>query len=129
MLTLLTDKVDAEFLDAAGPQLQVVSNFAVGINNIDVAEATRRGIRVGHTPGVLTEATADLAFALLITAARRIVEGQDYVRSGAWRTWEPLGHIGQDLCGRTLGIVGMGRIGYALARRLPARLGHGDPVP
>ena len=117
VLTLLTDQVDAEFLDAAGPQLKVISNFAVGINNIDLVEATQRGIRVGHTPGVLTEATADVAFALLITAARRIVEAQDYVRSGAWQTWEPRGHIGQDLCGRTLGIVGMGRIGFALARR------------
>jgi len=117
VLTLLTERVDAEFMDAAGPQLKVISNFAVGYNNIDVAEAARRGIRVGNTPGVLTDATADLAFALLIAAARRIVEGQDYVRAGRWKTWEPLGHIGQDLLGKTLGIVGMGRIGFALARR------------
>jgi glyoxylate reductase len=117
VLTLLTEKVDAQFMDAAGPQLNVISNFAVGYNNIDVEEATRRGIRVGNTPGVLTEATADMAFALLIAAARRIVEAQDYVRAGKWKTWEPLGHIGLDLCGRTIGIVGMGRIGYALARR------------
>lgn len=117
VLTLLTEKVDAEFMDAAGPQLKVVSNFAVGFNNIDVPEATRRGIRVGNTPGVLTDATADMAFALLISASRRIVESVDYVRAGNWKTWEPLGHIGADLQGRTIGIVGMGRIGYAMAKR------------
>lgn len=117
LLTLLTEKVDAEFMDAAGPQLKVISNFAVGYNNIDVEEATRRGIRVGNTPGVLTDATADMAFSLLIAAARRIVEAQDYVRAGNWKTWEPLGHIGADLCGKTIGIVGMGRIGYAMAKR------------
>lgn len=117
LLTLLTEKVDAEFMDAAGPQLKVISNFAVGFNNIDVDEATRRGIRVGNTPGVLTDATADMAFSLLISAARRIVEAQDYVRAGHWKTWEPLGHIGADLCERTIGIVGMGRIGYAMAKR------------
>jgi glyoxylate reductase len=117
LLTMLTEKVDAELLDVAGPQLKVVSNFAVGFNNIDVDEATRRGIRVGNTPGVLTEATADMAFSLLISAARRIVEAQDYVRAGNWKTWEPLGHIGADLCNKTVGIVGMGRIGYAMARR------------
>lgn len=117
VLTLLTEKVDAEFMDAAGPQLKVISNFAVGYNNIDLGEATRRGIRVGNTPGVLTDATADLAFALLISAARRIVEGKDYIRADKWKTWEPLGHIGQDLCDKTIGIVGMGRIGMALAKR------------
>ena len=117
VLSLLTEKVDAEFFDAAGPQLKVVSNFAVGFNNIDVPEATRRRIRVGNTPDVLTDATADMAFALLISAARRVVEGQDYIRAGRWKTWEPLGHIGQDLWERTIGIVGMGRIGMAMARR------------
>ncbi|MEZ6111154.1 MAG: D-glycerate dehydrogenase [Pirellulaceae bacterium] len=117
VLTLLTEKVDAEFMDAAGPNLKVISNFAVGFNNIDIPEATRRGIRVGNTPGVLTEATADMAFALLISASRRIVEGQDYIRHGQWKTWEPLGHIGVDLIGQTIGIVGMGRIGMAMARR------------
>ncbi|MBW3595890.1 MAG: D-glycerate dehydrogenase [Planctomycetes bacterium] len=117
VLSLLTEKVDAEFFDAAGPQLKVVSNFAVGFNNIDIAEATRRGIRVGNTPDVLTDATADMAFALLIAAARRVVEGQDYIRDGRWKTWEPLGHVGQDLWERTIGIVGMGRIGMAMARR------------
>lgn len=117
VLTLLTEKVDGEFMDAAGPSLRVISNFAVGFNNIDVAEATRRGIRVGNTPGVLTDATADMAFALLISAGRRIVESVDYVRARNWKTWEPLGHIGADLVGKTIGIVGMGRIGYAMAKR------------
>ncbi len=117
LLSLLTDRVDAELMDAAGAQLRVISNFAVGVNNIDLAEASRRGIRVGNTPDVLTDATADLAFALLIAAARRIVSGQDSIRAGHWRTWEPLGHIGVDLIGKVLGIVGMGRIGAALARR------------
>lgn len=117
VVTLLTDKIDAELMDAAGPQLKVVSNYAVGFNNVDVAEATRRGIRVGNTPGVLTEATADMAFALLISAARHVVAGHRYVLDGKWKTWEPLGHIGQDLYGKTLGIVGMGRIGYAMAKK------------
>jgi glyoxylate reductase len=120
LVSLLTDRIDAALLDAA-PKLKVVSNFAVGFNNIDVPAATARGVAVGNTPGVLTNATADMAFALLITAARRIVEGHAYTRSGQWKTWEPLGHLGQDLAGRTLGVVGMGRIGYALARR--CRLG------
>ncbi|QDU96437.1 2-hydroxyacid dehydrogenase [Lignipirellula cremea] len=117
LLTLLTEKVDAELFDAAGPQLKVVSNFAVGYNNIDIEEATRRGIKVGNTPNVLTDATADMAMALMLAAGRRIVEGQDYIRDKKWKTWEPLGHIGADLWERTVGIVGMGRIGSAFARR------------
>ena len=116
LLSLLTERVDAELMDAA-PRLKVISNYAVGYNNIDVAAATQRGIAVGNTPDVLTDATADLAFALLIAAARRVVEGHRYTLEGRWKTWEPLGHIGQDLVGRTLGIVGMGRIGATLARR------------
>src|SRR6266567_1709942 len=116
LLSLLTERIDAALLDAA-PGLRVVSNFAVGFNNIDVAAATERGIAVGNTPGVLTDATADMAFCLLIAAARRVVEGHAYSLSGKWKTWEPLGHLGQDLAGRTLGIIGMGRIGYALAKR------------
>ncbi|HMP01860.1 MAG TPA: D-glycerate dehydrogenase [Gemmatales bacterium] len=116
LLSLLTDRIDASFLDAC-PRLKVVSNFAVGFNNIDVPAATARGICVGNTPGVLTDATADMAFCLLIAAARRVVEGHNYTVAGQWRTWEPLGHLGVDLAGRTLGIVGMGRIGYALAQR------------
>jgi glyoxylate reductase len=116
LVSLLTDKIDAAMLDA-GPSLKVVSNFAVGFNNIDVPAATERGIAVGNTPGVLTDATADMAFCLLIGAARRLAEGHQYTLSGKWKTWEPLGHLGQDLVGRTLGIVGMGRIGYAMAKR------------
>jgi len=117
ILTLLTDRVDAELLDAAGPQLKVVSNYAVGFDNVDVPECTRRGIPVGNTPGVLTETTADLAWALMMAAARRIVEGADYVRAGRWRTWGPLLLLGPDVHGATLGIVGFGRIGQAVARR------------
>ena len=116
LVSLLTDAIDGPFLDKA-PRLKVVSNFAVGFNNIDVSACTARGICVGNTPGVLNDATADMAFALLITAARRIVEGHQYTLSGQWKTWEPLGHLGQDLAGRNIGIVGMGRIGYALAQR------------
>jgi len=117
LLTLLTEAVDAELMDAAGPQLKVVSNYAVGFNNIDLAEANRRGIRVGNTPGVLTEATADMAMTLLLAAARRIWEAASDVHAGRWKTWEPKGYIGADLVGRTLGIVGMGRIGSALAKK------------
>jgi glyoxylate reductase len=116
LVALLTDRVDAGLLDLA-PRLKVVSNFAVGFNNIDVPAATARGVAVGNTPGVLTDATADMAFCLLIAAARRLVEARDYARGGHWKTWEPLGHLGQDLAGRTLGVVGMGRIGFALACR------------
>ncbi|HXG09884.1 MAG TPA: D-glycerate dehydrogenase [Gemmataceae bacterium] len=116
LVALLTDQIDAALMDAA-PRLKVISNFAVGFNNIDVAAATARGIAVGNTPGVLTDATADMAFCLLIAAARRVVEGHQYTLAGKWKTWEPLGHLGQDLVGRTLGIVGMGRIGYAMAKR------------
>ena len=117
VLTLLTEKVDAEFMEAAGPNLKVISNYAVGYNNIDIPEAVRRGIRVGNTPGVLTEATADLAFALLISAARYLVSSHNDVLAGKWKTWEPLGYIGQDLSRKTIGIVGMGRIGYAMAKK------------
>ncbi|MER3415253.1 MAG: D-glycerate dehydrogenase [Gemmataceae bacterium] len=116
LLTMLTDRIDAELMDAA-PRLKVVSNYAVGFNNIDVKAATQRGIAIGNTPGVLTDATADMAFCLLIAAARRLVEGHLYTLAGKWKTWEPLGHLGQDLVGKTLGIVGMGRIGFALAKR------------
>jgi glyoxylate reductase len=117
VLTLLTDRVDAEFLDRAGPQLKVVSNYAVGFDNVDVAECTRRGIPVGNTPGVLTETTADLAFALLMAAARRLAEGDRYVRAGKWKTWGPMLLMGPDVHGATIGIVGFGRIGQAMARR------------
>ncbi len=117
VLTLLTDRVDDEFLDRAGPRLKVVSNFAVGFDNIDVAACTARGVAVGNTPGVLTETTADLAWALLMAAARRVVEGDRYVRDGQWKTWGPMLLMGPDVHGATLGIVGLGRIGQAVARR------------
>jgi glyoxylate reductase len=116
-LTLLTDKVDDGFLDAAGPQLRVVSNYAVGFDNIDVAACARRGIPVGNTPGVLTDTTADLAWTLLMAAARRVAEGDRYVRDGRWKTWGPLLLLGPDVHGATIGIVGFGRIGQAVARR------------
>ena len=117
VLTLLTDRVDDEFLDRAGPQLKVVSNFAVGFDNIDVPACTARRIPVGNTPGVLTETTADLAWALLMAAARRLPEGDRYVRAGNWKTWGPMLLMGPDVHGATLGIVGFGRIGQAMARR------------
>lgn len=117
LVALLTDRVDDELLDAAGPQLRVVSNFAVGFDNVDVPACTRRGIPVGNTPGVLTETTADLAWALLMAAGRRLGEGIDYVRSGQWKTWGPMLLMGVDLHGATLGIVGFGRIGREMAKR------------
>ena len=116
LLSLLTDKIDAELMDAA-PRLKVVSNHAVGYDNIDVPAATARGIPIGNTPGVLTDTVADLAFTLLMAAARRIQESIDYVRAGKWRTWGPRLLTGQDIHGATLGIVGFGRIGQAMAKR------------
>jgi glyoxylate reductase len=116
ILCLLTDRIDAMLLDYA-PTLRVVSNMAVGLDNIDLAAATARGIPVGHTPGILTETTADLAFALLLAGARRVVEGDRYVREGRWRTWDPNGLLGQEVYGATLGLVGFGAIGQAVARR------------
>ena len=117
LLTLLTDRVDDELLDRAGPGLRVVSNYAVGFDNVDVPACTARGIPVGNTPGVLTETTADLAWALLMAAGRRVAEGDRYVRAGRWRTWGPMLLLGPDVHGATLGIVGFGRIGQAVARR------------
>ena len=117
ILCVLTERIDGELLDAAGSQLKVVSQMAVGYDNIDIAATRARGIPVGNTPGVLTDATADLAFALLLAIARRIVEGMDYIRNGQWETWEPKTLLGADLTGATLGIVGYGRIGRAMAKR------------
>jgi glyoxylate reductase len=117
VLTLLTDRVDDAFLDAAGPRLKVVSNYAVGFDNVDVPACTARGVAVGNTPGVLTETTADLAFALLMAAGRRLPEGDRYVRAGHWKTWGPLLLLGPDVHGASIGIVGFGRIGQAVARR------------
>ena len=116
LLSLLTDRIDGDLLDAC-PDLRVVSNMAVGWDNIDVAAATARGVLVGNTPGVLTETTADLAFALLMAAARRLPEGQAYIREGHWQTWGPLVLLGTDVHHATLGIVGLGRIGAEVARR------------
>jgi glyoxylate reductase len=116
LLCLLTDKVDRAVIDAC-PNLKVISNYAVGVDNIDVEAATERGIPVGYTPDVLTEATADATFALMLAAARRVVEGDYVVRSGRWLTWEPTLLLGQDVHSKTLGIVGLGRIGTAVARR------------
>ena len=104
-------------MDAAGAGLKVISTYSVGVDNIDLAEATRRGIPVGHTPGVLTDATADFAFTLLLAAARRVVEADAYVRSGQWQTWSPTSLLGAEVHGATLGIIGFGRIGQAVARR------------
>ncbi len=118
LITLLSDRVDAELIEHAGLQLRVISNYAVGVNNIDLEAARLRGIAVGNTPDVLTDATADTALALLLAAARRLPEAIDNVRQGNWKTWEPKGFLGVDLVGRTVGIVGMGRIGFAVAKRL-----------
>ncbi len=117
LLSLLTDKIDAAVI-AAGSKLKVVSQYAVGVNNIDVAACTARRIPVGNTPGILTDATADIAVTLLLAAARRLGEGIADAKAGRWLTWEPTGWLGRDLVGRTLGIVGMGRIGFATAKRL-----------
>ena len=116
LLCLLTDRVDGALLDAA-PSLRAVSVMAVGVDNVDVDAATERGIQVGNTPGVLTDTTADLAFALLLAVARRVVEGDAAVRAGDWPTWEPGAFLGEEVHGATLGVVGMGRIGSAVARR------------
>ncbi len=113
---MLTDPVDAELL-AAALDLRVVSTMAVGVDNVDLGACTARGIPVGHTPDVLTETTADLAFALLLAAARRVVEGADFVRAGEWGPWDPGLLLGEEVHGSTVGIVGLGRIGQAVARR------------
>jgi len=116
LLCLLTDNIDAGLLDAA-PRLRVISTMAVGYDHIDVEAATGRGVAVCHTPGVLTETTADFAFALLLAAARRVPEGERTVREGRWSTWHPSFLVGYDVGGATLGIVGLGQIGQAVARR------------
>ncbi|MEX1046591.1 MAG: D-glycerate dehydrogenase [Actinomycetota bacterium] len=117
VMTLLTEKVDDEFLDAAGPQLKIVANFAVGFDNIDVEACTRRGVLASNTPEVLSETTADLAFSLLVSAGRRIAEGDRFLRAKTPWIWGPLMMQGQDIYDSTLGIVGFGRIGQAVARR------------
>lgn len=116
-ITMLSDRVDAGFLDAAGDSLKIVANYAVGFDNIDLDECRRRGVRVSNTPGVLTEATADLAWTLILSAARRVVEGDRLMRASGWTGWAPMELLGLELCGATLGILGAGRIGAAVARR------------
>jgi glyoxylate reductase len=116
LVSLLTDKIDSELMEKA-PKLRVISNYAVGFDNVDIPEASKRGIIVGNTPGVLTDTTADLTCALILSAARRIVEGDRTVRAGKWKTWGPMILLGQDVHGATLGIIGLGRIGVAVAKR------------
>lgn len=116
LFALLTDRISAELLDRA-PRLKVVANMAVGYDNIDVAACTARGVVVTNTPGVLTETTADLAFALLMATARRLPQSEKALRTGEWESWKPMEFTGQDIFGATLGIVGMGQIGAAVARR------------
>jgi glyoxylate reductase len=117
LLCLLTDRVDGEVMDAAGERFKVISNHAVGFDNIDVPAATARGIPIGNTPDVLTDATADFAFALLMAVARRIPEAERFVHNGKWKTWGPRLLLGVDIRGATLGLIGFGRIGKAVARR------------
>jgi len=117
VLCLLTDTIDAAVMDAAGPQCKVFANYAVGYNNIDVKEATRRGIIITNTPGVLTDATADMAWALLFAVARRCVESDRFLRAGKFHGWRPTMFLGGDITGKTLGIIGAGRIGTAMAMR------------
>jgi lactate dehydrogenase-like 2-hydroxyacid dehydrogenase len=117
LLCLLTDKIDGEVMDAIGKQLKVISSMSVGVDHIDVAAATARGIPVGNTPGVLTDATADQAFALMLSAARRVTESERFLRAGKWVTWQPSLLLGADFAGATLGVIGFGRIGQAVAKR------------
>src|SRR6516225_14987 len=116
LICLITEKIDAEVIERAH-RCRVIAQVAVGYDNIDVGAATRRGILVTNTPGVLTETTADMGWSILMATARRVVEGDKFTRSGRWKTWEIMGFTGQDVHGATLGIVGMGRIGTAIARR------------
>jgi glyoxylate reductase len=117
LLSLLTDKIDAEVLDAAGPQLKIVANMAAGYDNVDLKAATHRGVMVTNTPGVLTDATSDHAWALLFAIARRVPESENYLRAGRFKSWGPLLFLGGDVTGRTLGIIGAGRIGCAMAMK------------
>lgn len=130
-LTMLTDPIDAEVIAAGRQKLKVIAQMAVGYDNIDISAATRSGIPVGHTPGVLTETTADFTWALLLAAARRLVEADQEVRSGLWQPWGPDILTGLDVYGKTLGIIGLGRIGKAVARRahgFDMRILYADPT-
>lgn len=117
LLCMLSDRIDGPLLDAAGPSLRVVANFAVGFDNIDVSAATARGVLITNTPDVLTDATADIAWTLLMAAARRVIEGDSLVRQGRWTGWTPTQLLGAPVAGRTLGVFGMGKIGRAVAAR------------
>ena len=133
LLAMVTERVDAALLDAA-PGLRVIANYAVGTDNIDLEVCAARGVAVGVTPDALTDATADLAFALILAAARNLVAGHEAVREGRWRTWEPQGWLGHDVHGATLALIGPGRIGEAVARRAAGfdmeilRVGRGDDL-
>ena len=131
LVCLLTDRIDGALMDAAGDSLRVISQMAVGFDNIDIEAATERGIPVGNTPGVLTDTTADFAFTLLMAAARRIAEGERYVKAGKWKAWGPTLLMGQDIHRATLGLVGLGRIGKGMARRASGfgmRVIYSDPM-
>lgn len=120
VVTLLTDKIDGDVLDAAGPSCRIVANYAVGFNNFDLDAATQRGVVMTNTPGVLDDATATHAWALLLAAARRVSESERYVRAGKWQGWSPMAFIGQDVDGKTLGVAGLGRIGSKFAHKAAA---------
>jgi len=131
LVCLLTDKIDGNLMDTAGDQIKVISQMAVGFDNVDAAAATERGIPVGNTPGVLTDTTADFAFTLMVSAARRIVEGEKYVKDGRWKTWGPTLLMGHDIHHATIGIIGFGRIGQGMARRASGfdmRILYHDPL-
>ncbi len=134
LVCLLTDTIDGAVMDAAGPELKVIANYAVGVNNIDLAAATARKIPVTNTPGVLTDATADLTWALILDTVRRVSEGDRVVRRGGFPGWSPLYHLGGEVTGATLGIFGMGRIGRAVAARargfrMPVLYHQRTPLP
>jgi len=120
LLTMLSDKITSEVIDAAGPKLRIISNYAVGFDNIDLEYATKNSIIVAHTPGVLTDSTADLAWGLLMAAARRIIEADRLTRNEEWTSWEPNFMLGIDVHHKTIGIIGLGRIGLAVAQRATA---------
>ncbi len=117
VLCMLTDKIDAEVLEAAGPQVKIIANYAVGFDNIDIPAASARGVLVSNTPDVLTDATADMAWALLCAVARRVAEGDRYTRAGEFTAWKPLMMLGLEITGKTIGVIGAGRIGQAFAHR------------